>query len=178
MKETENVVSVIPYHDHNIEIVQDSSPQAPDEWDNSDAFLIYDHPDFCVKVKGFDAQEVFDSFIEKKKLYDGYYVFPVFAYIHSGVALSMSRTNYPFTDQWDVSFKGFVLVKRQKGTFTPDKARELGRCIVNEWNTYLSGDVYGFRIKDENNHVTDSVWGFYGDWKESGIINEAKAYIK
>lgn len=32
---------------------------------------------------------------------------------------------------------------------------------MDEWNQYLSGDVYGYVIEHNGEHV-DSCWGFYG----------------
>ena len=58
-----------------------------------------------------------------------------------------------------------------------DALRELGNCTEENWkeratecmeaemkvyNCYISGDVYGFVIEDENGEEVDSCWGFYG----------------
>jgi len=37
----------------------------------------------------------------------------------------------------------------------------------------LSGNVYGFMIDE----LDESIWGFYGDYQTSGIIDEAKGII-
>jgi hypothetical protein len=34
--------------------------------------------------------------------------------------------------------------------------------MVETWNQYLSGDVYGFIIEDGEGTDVDSCWGFYG----------------
>jgi len=167
---------VINYRGIDIEIISDSAPQSPDEWGNDDCFLVYDHRDFCVQVKGFNPDDIFEHMNEtKKQLYDGYWYFPVFAYIHSGVALSLGRGSYPFTCPWDTSFKGFALVKKTKGwTWRRDKAIKVAESIVNEWNDYLSGNVYGYNIEETG----DSCWGFYGDYDaKGGCLDEAKAHI-
>lgn len=43
---------------------------------------------------------------------------------------------------------------------------------TEEWNTYLSGDVWGYRVFDEDGEEFDSYWGFYG---REACIEEAKA---
>lgn len=169
-------MKTITYRGIDIEIIPDENAQSPNEWENEDAFLVYDHRDFCVKRKGFDPYYIFEHMKETKKpLYDGYWYFPVYAYIHSGVSLSLGRTSYPFNDRWDVSFKGFALVKKQKGwTWKRDKAISVAQSIVNEWNDYLSGNVYGYNIEETG----DSCWGFYGDYDaKGGCLDEAKSNI-
>lgn len=163
----------INYRGIDIEIIQDEDPQRPDEWDN-DAFLVYDHRQFYVKKEGYDPREIFEALQEGAKLYDGHWVFGVDAYIHGGVALSLAN-EAPFPDRsWDVSTTGFVLVKRMKGwSWTKEKARDIAMCVVEEWDDYCQGNVYGYKIEETG----DSCWGFYGDPEKSGIIDEAKASI-
>jgi len=171
--------TTIKYKRYTIEIVADEYAQSPDEWGNDDAFIIYDHRDFFVERKGFDGQEIFDRLQAGKLIQDGYHIFPLYAYIHSGVSLALSRSGdgkYWQHAAWDTSFKGFVLVKRSKGwSYRRDKAEKVAQSIVNEWNDYLSGNVYGFRVLDPEGELIESAWGFYGNPEESGIIDEAKA---
>lgn len=170
----------IEYKGHTIEIIQDEHAESPDTWGNDDCFLVYDHRQFCVERKGYDPEEIFETINRTKKLFfDGYYVFPVYAYIHSGVSLSLGKTSYPFTDPWDTSFSGFALVKQQKGwTYTRAKATKVAQSIVEEWNDYLSGNVYGYQITDPDGEETDSCWGFYGDPDEnSSLMEQAKNAI-
>lgn len=161
------------YKGRTIEIMYDESPMSPEEWGNEDCFLVYDHRQFSVERKGYDPTDIFAHLEETKKFfYEGYYVFPVYAYIHSGVALSLGRTSYPFTCNWDTSYRGFALVKRQKGwTYTRTKAEKVAKSIVEEWNQYLGGEVYGYDTG------TDSCWGYYGDEGRKEAISQAKACI-
>ena len=80
-------------------------------------------------------------------------------------------------NEFDVSFKGFALIKKAKGSYTMKKAYLIAEGIVEEWNDYLHGNVYGFITKDANDNEIDSCWGFYGDWENSGILDEAKNSI-
>lgn len=172
-----NSLDVIEYRGYKINVFQDEMAESPDNWGNDDCFLIYDHRQFSVQRKGFDPDEVNEFWVRTKgaRLYDGYRIYPVFAYIHSGVSLSLGRNTYPFTCPWDTSMKGFVLVKRQKGwTYTERASRKVAQSVINEWNDYLSGNVYGYTIDG----LDDSCWGFYGDYrKESQMISEAKGAI-
>ncbi len=169
MKATET----INYKGHTIDILYDEYPEGPDQWANEDCFLVYDHGDFGVEVKGFDPTEIWEHIQETKKwFYDGYYVFPVYAYIHSGITLSMGRSGYPFTCPWDTSMRGFALVKRMKGwTYTRTKAEVVAKSVVEEWDDYCTGQVFGY-VVDEGE---DSCWGYIGDMGD--CINDAKGIV-
>lgn len=172
----------IDHNGYRIAIECDEYAENPDDWGNDEMFLVYDHRDFCVRRKGFDPDDIFERMQEGKKTYNGYWVFPVYAYIHSGVALSLGRNSYPFTDRWDVSFKGFALVKRMKHQWSEDKAYNLAEGLIKTWNMYLSGEVYGFNVYelDEDGEEVDSIdscWGFYGDEGIKQIIDESKCLI-
>jgi len=162
----------INYRGIGIEIIPDEDCESPNEWDN-DRFIVYDHRDFYVEKKGFNPKEIFDYFEEnayKKVLYKGYFVFTLYAYIHSGVYLSLGRGRYPFNDRWDVSSTGSVLIKRTSGTWTEAKARKVAEGLIETWNQYLSGDVYGYNIEQLN----ESCWGYYG---KDVCLQEAKDII-
>lgn len=164
-------IEIIDHKGYDIHIYNDENAESPDKWENTDAFLVYDHRDFCIKRKGFDPTEILGHIQEtKRRFYDGYYVFPVFAYIHSGVSLSVSHHNFPDA-RWDVSKSGFCLVRREKGVWPKQKALKLAEVIIEEWNQWLSGDVYGYESD------ISSCWGFYGALGKEQMIAEAKAEI-
>jgi len=168
----------IDYKAHVINIHYDEHAESPDSWGNDDVFLVYDHRQFFVERNGFNPDDIFETMQAGKKTYDGYWFFPVYAYIHSGVSLSLGRTGYPFNCPWDTSFKGFALVKREKGwSYTEEKARKIALSIVEEWNDYLSGQVYGFVAETQDGEHIDSCWGFYGDEGMDEAISQAKGAI-
>lgn len=163
---------------YKVEVVQDEDAQSPDDWGNDDVFIVFDHRQFCVERRGFDPTDIFNERFNKGfKTYDGHWIFPLYAYIHSGVALSVGGHNFPDA-RWDVSFKGFVLVKREKGwSYTEKKAFEIAKSMVEEWNMYLSGEVYGYKITDtETEEEVDSCWGFYGE--EENCMTEAEGIVQ
>jgi hypothetical protein len=151
---------------YKIEVVQDEYAESPDAWGNEDAFVVYDHRQFDVRREGFDPREIFDHTNEKGvMMYKNYFVFVLYAYIHSGVVLSVGSHNFPDA-RWDVSTTGFVLVKKDKYNKTEEEAFKVAESVTEEWNQYLSGDVYGYRVTsadDDFDDVIHSCWGFYGD---------------
>jgi hypothetical protein len=191
-----------------VKIMQDEDADSPDSWGNDDLFVIYNHRQFTIKRDGFDCQEVFEFWHENNKnklisvdaeLYNGYLPLPLYAYIHSGVALSLGKSGYPFSDPWDTSFKGFVM-GRLADFNSHEHLFTAAQSLVKEWNTYLSGDVYGFQLYtipakkakklellgdidedllEEHGEEQDSCWGFYGsDFRENGMLEHFPAKIQ
>jgi hypothetical protein len=68
--------------------------------------------------------------------------------------------NFP-DRQWDVSTLGAVFASKEEWS-TKEQARAAALCKVEEWNQYLSGDVWGYVIETEEGQHLDSCWGFYG----------------
>jgi len=168
----DNLIRTENYKGFDINIYYDQNSESPDTWGNTDIFLVYDHRDFYVKVPGFDPSDIFDEWKDSKQgefLYNEYFVFPVLAYIHSGVSLSLSDNGQ--TSGFDTSFKGFALVK--KCEYWPDieTAEKAAKELLNEWNQYLSGEVYGYDSE------AGSCWGFYGQDGIEQMLSEAKFEI-
>lgn len=218
------------YKDYKIKIRRDELPASPDDWGNEELFLVYDHRRFYVERKGFEPRNIYEYLEIKKQIikykntpglieeleddlkgyfdYESqYWIFPVDAYIHSGVHISLANTkDYP-DRRWDVSTSGYILVERDTWN-NFDEAIEAAEGLIKEWNQYLSGEVYGYIIEkpdiiysitkkkfdrlllendlatlesefdiDTNWEGIDSCWGFYGDPEDSGLIDDAKSTI-
>jgi hypothetical protein len=192
----ETPVRTINHRNFEIEIYHDSNNVNPSEDQNEDIFLVYDHKDFNIEVKGFKPIDIYrylqikeqlklpfvelnhyNDLIEELKEYsefDKYEIFTVFAYIHSGIALSLNTNNYPFNCRWDVSSSGFILVK--KDIQWNNELEVVANSLIKEWNDCLSGNVYGFVINFDDQEI-DAVWRFIGDIDKSGIIEDAKSHI-
>lgn len=148
---------------YTIQLHQDSDAQAPENDD--EVFIVTTRNRyFQVDQEGFDLDDIRDGKHNRK-----YHVFPVYAYIHGGVALSLGRGGQ-FSDQWDSGQIGYVLCAKSSFKTKPRKAsfgvipsaEQSARTYIESWNQYLSGDVYGYVIEDEDGEHVDSCWGFYG----------------
>lgn len=141
-----------------LHIFQDESSESPNDWGDNEIFLVYDYRQFQVDRKGFEPQDIFNYLYDKEsndKEFDDYFIFTVFAYIHSGVSLSLNHSG----DRWDTSSTGFILVHKTKLDFELQKkhndilvtktdeeiAKHFAQGLIETWNQYLSGDVYGFK---------------------------------
>lgn len=181
---------------HFLVVTESDGYESPNDWRNTDIFLVYDHRQFCIEREGFDAKEIFEylqncadsSTIDlRNDDYDKYWIFPVYAYIHSGVSLSLGKDTYPFTCKFDTSMQGFILVLkdateegRKPVICTEDEATKYAEGLIETWNQYLSGEVYSFVVIEtvkcphcgtieEIEH--DSCCGFYGELNDD-LLNE------
>ena len=180
----------LSYRNFTVSLDHCDDEEGPDGWGNQDVFLVYDHKNFCVKREGFDPERIFrylhqntvnsDSQRvdehEKDDAFDGYAIFPVYAYIHSGVSLSLGKTKYPFTCPFDTSMRGYMLVSkmdedslreyqsydRYKGKSGDEIMRMIAEMEISLWNIYLSGDVWDITITDEKEDEVDSLCNIYG----------------
>lgn len=178
----------IEYKGYNIEIIQDENAEFPNEWENKDIFLVYEHRQFDVEREGFKPREIFQYLedcheqieSERDSRYDEYFIFVVYAYIHSGVSLSLGDSKYPFNDRWDVSTTGFILVKKDanEGWEIEEKAKEAAESLIEEWNIYLSGEVYGYRISKKRNIIEEVSISLVKSFKEKKNIDLPLEIVK
>mgnify|MGYP006070635839 CR=1 FL=1 len=99
---------------------------------------------------------------------------PLWLYDHSGITISCGDRVYPYNDRWDSGLVGWIVYARQKddGEDWRERAFDRMRAEVEEYDHYLTGEVYGFTLY-ENGEETDSCWDFYGDdLTQNGILDE------
>lgn len=189
----------IEYKGYNINIVYDDSCFSPDEEEDNGLFLVGYHRDFWVdrKITKYDketgqrktidegiSQSLAQSIFNKGKYEDDsinyeakdylkkYHVFPLSAYIHSGVRLYLGTHK---VCQWDSCQVGLVFANKE-GWKTKKKALTAVEGLIEIWNDYLSGQVYGFQVYKDDEQI-DSCYGFYGDEGMEQAISEAKSIV-
>lgn len=148
-----------------VKIYQDQEAESPEQWGNEDLFLVGFHRQFSVVRPKLNRPDDIRGWSKN------YHVFPLHAYIHGGVCLSLGEWRDPF----DSGQVGFVLVKRLYCWKSKEKAEQAAKSLVDEWNMYLAGDVWGYVVEDVYGNELDSCWGFYG---QKDCIEQAKFAAK
>lgn len=139
------------------------------------------------------------------------YVAPLGLYEHSGMTMWLGGGTSPFdTAGWDSGTVGFIYITRDQlkaAGFEPgdtvegeDVAAMIARQEVEEYDQFLTGDVWGYIIEtvpecdnddcdqeececgcvchDGAEHV-DSCWGFYGrEWAEEAAKEELAGWVE
>jgi hypothetical protein len=161
-----------------VEIHHDPHAESPRDCQDNFATLVcahgrYDLPDEL----GFD----FDACsswkeVERELRRRGYLVVvPVFMLDHSGLALNTTGFGHCDPQGWDWGQVGFAACTpddiRANWLLPPglpltpeqvEAARRLLVAEVDEYGLYLSGQVYGYVVRDPAGDEVESCWGFYG----------------
>lgn len=151
-----------------IKVYQDPNAQSPEDWDNTDAYL--GNPDGKRKLPfvslGSPLARFAKAVEDKGKCFDysEWRSFNVRVYEHSGfnLALNTGDLGYLHNDRFDSYDAGQVYIRKPACDNDEAKILAAARSVIEEWNTYLSGDVYGYVIEDAEGEQLDSCWGFYG----------------
>lgn len=156
-----------------LEIEQDTDAESPAEWLGADYFRFYtnvsrylgsintkeDLGDYVLR-DGETLEKICRN-IRRSLPGKGWVLYPVYAYIHSGISLSLKRTGYPFTCPWDSGIGGIMAIHPEGKRGNLD-AWKTAKSIIESFNQYFSGDVWGYTIKTEDGEILDSLWGLYG----------------
>ena len=95
---------------------------------------------------------------------------PLYLYDHSGITIRADSTLLKQVDSfmWDWGQVGFIYCTREDllkefdeiTVETPKKAESILLAEVEEYDKYLTGDVYGYILLEDGEEI-DSCWGFY-----------------
>lgn len=157
-------IEVIAYKNHKISIYPDDCGDSPRNWDNICEFHCA-HKRYSLGDTGFNYRAGSDCITASQEAkIQGDVVLRLYLYDHSGITISLS----PFSCPWDSGQVGFVIIRREKmlqefggRKFTQslkNRALQIAEAEVKEYDQYLRGDVYGYKIDEEG----DSCWGYYG----------------
>lgn len=89
----------------------------------------------------------------------GAHVFVVYAYVHSGVALSLS----PFSCEWDSGAAGVIIVPAD---VPEEHAFNFAKSEIEMLNQYFAGCVYVVRVESPGGFcgvIDDCIGGIYAD---------------
>ncbi len=166
-----NVVESAKFHDMTIEIRYDElSDSNPRDWDNL-SVMVCDHSRYNLGDRQLEPDEsealgrggwpLLTRYLRMSK--GAVAVLPLWLYDHSGISISTGRT-----DSWDSGQIGFAYVTKERidylGAPLADAEKQM-RGEIEEYDSFLRGEVYGFVINGPDGDHLDSCWGFVGDIK-------------
>lgn len=183
------------YKGYTIKVIQDENPQNPREWNNLGTMYAKGHRRYSLGDKECDGMgtDMFDNWKEtreyiEKKL-DACMILPLGLLDHSGISIYIGGGGH-WSDpgNWDSGTVGFIYVSREKVREEYSCKRITAKIIkrvedvlrgeVENYNDFLTGNVYGFRIEDSEGEEIDSCYDFYGNPdSKGGCIDEAKSVV-
>lgn len=118
-------------------------------------------------------------------------ILPLYLFDHSGLSISTSSRMFSAIDSagWDWGLLGVIYMHFDdiKKAYMLDvvsdsaieQAKQLMIAEVQEYDQYLTGDVFGYSIEDAKGDTLDACWGFYGvDFCISQAKEAAEFYVK
>lgn len=136
-----------------VTIKRDEYAESPQNWGNTGAFLVCDNREFNVRVENIDAFNVFDYLRGNNDLLEYFEDYHIFIAHYTYDRLYFTTEIYP-------TF-AFILVKKDEGD-----TKAIANGMLENWNTYLSGDIWYYEIAVLNELgdelYYDNVGGFYG----------------
>jgi len=165
---------------YTLEIIQDEYAESPRNINYTDCNLgkmICFHKRYILGDPHSYKQDHYSSWDElRAELINDYknnIILSLYLYDHSGITMNTTG----FSCGWDSGQVGFIIADRQQilkcmGWKKLTKARteklyEYLKGEVETYDQYLTGDVWGYKITDEEGEEVDSCWGYYGkEWAE------------
>ena len=189
---------IINYKDCTIRISADEYPENPrKEFDNVGIMVCfhnsydlgdeesknYNEPiDLLYELAEIDRNEHLENndndldFADLYKVIEekGYIIKPLYLYDHSGITISTGSFSCP----WDSGMVGWIYATPEaikEEDWTKEQADKYLEGEVTTFDDYLTCNVWGFIVEDENGEQIGSCSGFYGDTKY--CIEEAQSSI-
>lgn len=156
----------------------DNDPDSPREWDNLGKMVCFhrrydlgDEHDF--KPEDFPGWDGLENTLRKEE--GAIVILPLYLFDHSGLSMSTGSGAFRACDSagWDWGQVGFIYAtredilkefgKKRLSKKILEDTRKILEAEVELYDKYLSGQVYGFVIEDEDGDVLESCWGFYDE---------------
>ena len=149
---------------YKVKVVQDNYAENPREWENLGTMICF-HRRYNLGDKHSYSSSQDETFLALKKRKDVYWL-PVYLYDHSGLTVNTTGFSCP----WDSGQVGIIYMTRKDylNAFNVKKVdkKKLYKALrseVQDFDDYLTGNVYGYIVEDEKGEHVDSCWNFFGD---------------
>ena len=150
-----------------VTISYDEYASSPDEWDEDDGFVVGCHRQFSVNI---GRRGEVERMLETKD--SEFTVFLLSAHIHSGIHLILGA----ITRDWDTGQVGWVVVRNSE--YPREKREPVARSMVDDWNTYLSGDVWTVDVENMATGAVESCSDIYTIETAYAVAAELAAYLE
>lgn len=183
------LIDSIEYDGYLINIFPDEDPPDPrKEFDHLGTMVCFHRRYNLGDKHEFRDPDEFRVFLKEEKPI----CLPLYLFDHSGITMSTGSEKFRACDPqgWDWGMLGCIYVTREnvrkeynasrvtKMVF--EKVTKLLEAEVEEYDHYLTGNVYGYEITrgcgEEVMEAIDSCWGFFGN-PQDYMIPQAKEII-
>lgn len=145
------------------EIITDEGPMHPRKDQDSFGTILYTSYRYELGDERVDGEE-----IERKLKDPSVIALPVYAMIHGSVQLNTTG----FSCKFDSGQCGCIYITKEEvrkiwnikriNSAKYVSVQEMLTAEIKIYSQYLAGEVYGYRIFDDQDEEIESCWGFYG----------------
>ena len=191
--------------DEHCSIIWSRDPEPYDPRQENDGYvtrMICGHPRYKLgdDYNFFDTEDMLHSFCEELNLIryneepsvkemfsllkDHAVILPLWLYDHSGITMSYGEHN-PYNSRWDSGQVGWIVVMKKDldaagfmfadGEDWKQKATELIDADVKEYDMFLTGDVYRYRVLEEHDGEWEEIESIGGIFGEEALKDELRA---
>src|SRR6056297_2374601 len=167
---------------YTVKVIMDECPENPREaWDNLGTMVCF-HSRYKLgdEDHGYNSRDFsgWDE-LEREIISDhgDCVILPMYMYDHSGITVNTTG----FSSPWDSGQIGliFISLKEARKAYSWKKVTKARRAHlelmlrseVSLYDSYLQGEVYGYKVLDAEGEELDSCWGFYGKPETSGLFD-------
>lgn len=180
------LAEVIEYKGHKIKVYYDEDPLNPrEDFDNFGNMVCY-HNRYTLgdQMANENFPEPEDFIAWRKSQGKEVISLPIYMYDHSGICLSTGGFSCP----WDSGQVGWIYITRKEARekmmvsrITKKQEANILKWLqgeVEEYSSYLEGQVYFYNACDENDDSIESCGGYIGyDMEKNGLLADARAAI-
>lgn len=176
-----------------VKLIHDEDCSSPRENDNLGTMLCW-HRNY--RLGDDNPYESPEEFYQSEEYKDAAVVLPLGLYDHSGISMYVGSEPIDYGG-WDSGQVGYIYITKAKareeyGWKRLTKARlvKLTKYLtgeVTEFDSFITGDCYGYVVEDADGERLDSCWGFIGykyaeeeakaqgQWYADKLVQDARA---
>ena len=156
---------------YSVAVEYDPYPESPREWDNVGTVVLVDRCRYSFGDKTAGQDELARIARDPNNI-----CLPIYIYDHSGITINTTGFSCP----WDSGQVGLIYCTKERarsewGRVYRQQALACLRGEIETLDQYLTGQVYGYVVRDPQGEELDSCWGFYGDSADCMAEGEAVA---
>lgn len=184
------MTTVYETNDYRLTVQTDTEPTNPREWDHV-THMVCAHDRYTLgdeNARSFPLHRDWELYL-KEVILDGVeeddvVALPLYLYDHSGITMSTT----PFSSRWDSGQVGWIYAHKddlmdipgvyEDNHFNEDKAYDILKEDVKEYDQYLTGSVYGYIAEKKDGcpcckrvdyMEEDSLWGIFAESEDDAI---------
>ncbi len=160
-------IETFSHNGFKVEIHRDTDPTSPLEYDNLVTIACW-HTRYLLgdkQINHLTKEEMCED------VGDIIAILPLYLYDHSGITMNTTG----FSCGWDSGQVGWAYVTKESAEkmgcvgpdWTTERLEDNIRGEITTYDNYLTGQVYGYRVLNDEGEELESCWGYIGNMEDA-----------